>query len=61
MSGLEIGYALLAVALLIFLVPRAKYWLSNSPKAEQGDWQAFLLPIALIIIFVGGLMWIVSR
>lgn len=61
MSGLEIGYVVLAVALLIFLVPRAKHWLSNSPKAEQGDWQAFLFPITLVILFVGGLMWLVSR
>jgi len=61
MSGIEIGYVVLIVALLIFLFPRAKYWLSNSPKAEGGDWQAFLLPIALVIAFVGGLMWLVSR
>ena len=61
MSGLEIGYLVFAVALLIFLVPRAKYWLSNSPKAEKGDWQAFLFPITLVILFVGGLMWLVSR
>ena len=61
MSGLEIGYILLAVALLIFLFPRAKYWLTNSPKAEKGDWQAFIFPIALVILFVAGLMWMVSR
>ena len=61
MSGIEIGYLVLAVGILIFLIPRAKYWLSNSPNAEKGDWQAFLLPIALVIAFVAGLMWLVSR
>ncbi|QMU60706.1 MAG: hypothetical protein GKR92_02940 [Gammaproteobacteria bacterium] len=61
MSGLEIGYVVLTVALLFFLVPRAKYWLSNSPKAEKGDWQAFIFPIGLIILFVAGLMWLVGR
>ena len=61
MSGLEIGYVILVIALLIFLFPRAKYWLKNSPKAEKGDWQAFIFPIALVILFVAGLMWMVNR
>jgi hypothetical protein len=61
MSGLEISYAIFAIALIIFIYPRAKYWLKNSPNAEQGDWQAFLLPIGLVILFVTGLMWMVSK
>ena len=61
MSGLEIGYLIFAIAILIFLFPAAKYWLKNSPKAEKGDWQAFIFPIALVILFVAGLMWMVSR
>jgi len=60
-SGLEVGYAIFAVALIIFIYPRAKYWLKNSPKAKQGDWQAFLFPIGLVILFVTGLMWLVSK
>lgn len=61
MSGLEIGYAILIACLIFFIYPAAKYWLKNSPKAEGGDWQAFLLPISLVIAFVAGLMWLVSR
>lgn len=61
MGGLEIGSLVLAIGILIFLFPAAKYWLNNSPKAEKGDWQAFLLPVAIVIAFVGGLMWLVSR
>ena len=61
MSGLEIGYALLIVALIIFIFPAAKYWLKNSPKAEKGDWQAFLFPISMVIAFVAVLMIIVAR
>lgn len=61
MSGLDIGYALLVLGILIFIYPAAKYWLKNSPKAEKGDWQAFLFPITLVIAFVAGLMWLVSR
>ena len=61
MSGLDIGYALLVVALIIFIFPAAKYWLKNSPKAEKGDWTSFLFPIACVIAFVGFLMMMVSR
>ena len=61
MDWLKIGYAILIVALIIFIFPAARYWLKNSPNAKQGDWQAFLLPIGLIILFVAGLMWVVSR
>lgn len=61
MSGLQIGYALLLVALVIFIYPAAKYWLKNSPKPEKGDWQAFLIPISMVIAFVGILMLLVSR
>ena len=61
MSGLDIGYALLVIALIIFIFPAAKYWLKNSPKAEKGDWQAFLFPLSLVIAFVGVLMLLVSR
>ena len=61
MSALEIGYVVLAGAILIFLFPRAKYWLKNSPKAEKGDWQAFIFPIALVVLLVAGLMWMVNK
>ena len=61
MDWLKIGYAILIVTLIIFIFPAARYWLKNSPNAKQGDWQAFLLPIGLVILFVAGLMWVVSR
>ncbi len=61
MDWLKFGYAALVIALILFLFPAARHWLKNSPKAKQGDWQAFLFPIGLVILFVTGLMWIVSR
>lgn len=60
MDWLKFAYAALVIALLIFIFPAARYWLKNSPKAGQGDWQAFLFPIGLVILFVTGLIWIVS-
>jgi len=61
MDLIKLGYAAFVVALLIFIYPAAKYWLKNSPKAKKGDWQAFLFPIGLVILFIAGLMQIVSK
>ncbi len=52
MDWMKIGSALLLGAMIIFLFPRAKMMLKHSPKAEAGDWQAVLLPLAAIIAFI---------
>lgn len=44
--------AILIIGWIIFLWPRAKHWMNNSPKAEAGDWQAVLLPLLLVAGFV---------
>jgi hypothetical protein len=49
---LKIGSAVLLGAMLIYIWPRAKYMLKESPKAEKGDWGAVLLPIAMVVLFV---------
>jgi len=49
---IKIGSAVLLGAMLIYLWPRARYLLKESPKAEKSDWQAFLLPIAMVVLFV---------
>ena len=61
MDCLKWGYAGFALFMLIMIYPTWRYWLKNSPKAGKGDWQAFLFPITLVILFVAGLMWLVSR
>ena len=43
---------LLIIGFIIFIWPRAKYWMKNSPKAQAGDWQAALLPIGFVVLFV---------
>lgn len=52
MDWLKIFSAILIVGWVIFLWPRAKYWLQNSPKAQQGDWQAAVLPLAAVAILI---------
>ncbi|MGB5562336.1 MAG: hypothetical protein WBN02_08475, partial [Sedimenticolaceae bacterium] len=42
--------ALVAGALMLFVLwPAYKHWSANSPKAEKGDWQAVLLPLAAVV------------
>ncbi|MCG8488033.1 MAG: hypothetical protein AB2551_18890 [Candidatus Thiodiazotropha sp.] len=59
MDWTKIIWAVLLGAMILFLWPRAKHMLKNSPKAEQGDWQAAIVPIALVAGFVVLLIMIV--
>ena len=52
MDWMKIGSALLLVAMIAVIFPRAKQMLSNSPKAEKGDWTSVALPILAVIGFV---------
>jgi hypothetical protein len=52
MDWVKILSAVLIIGWIIFMWPRAKHWLQNSPKAQAGDWQAALLPIGAVILFV---------
>ena len=52
MDWLKIFSAVLIVGWIIYIWPRAKYWLKNSPKAQAGDWQAAILPLAAVVGFV---------
>jgi hypothetical protein len=52
MDWVKITSAILIIGWIIFMWPRAKYWLKNSPKAEKGDWQAAILPLAAVVGFV---------
>jgi hypothetical protein len=52
MDWLKIGSALLLVAMLFFLFPHAKSAIANSPKGSSKDWMGFVVPVAIVILFV---------
>ncbi len=49
---MEIIGALALVAMVLYLLPRAKQMIANSPKAKKGDWQAAIIPILCVMGFV---------
>ena len=59
MDWMKIGSAVLIIAMIIFIWPSMKHMVNNSPKAEAGDWQSAILPIAAVIGFVALLIYLV--
>lgn len=49
---MKVASALALGLMLVFLIPRAKQMMANSPAAEAGDWTAAIFPIAVVILFV---------
>ncbi|MBK1642375.1 hypothetical protein CKO12_10895 [Chromatium okenii] len=49
---LQITAAIAMGLMLIYLWPAYKHWQHNSPKAQQGDWMAALLPLGAVVLLV---------
>jgi hypothetical protein len=56
MDWIKIVSAVALGLMLIALVPRAKDVLSGTPKGTAADWQAAVLPVLAVIVFVAILM-----
>ena len=52
MDWVQIGSALLLVAMIAFLFPRAKQALEASAQAEERDWMGLVIPLAAVVGFV---------
>lgn len=52
MDWVKIGSALFMAAMLIYLFPRAKHAIENSPKGTLQDWMGYILPMAAVVLFV---------
>jgi hypothetical protein len=58
---MQIASLAFIVMLLFLMIPRAKDMLKHTPKAQTGDWQAVLLPIAGVVGFVVLLIMLVRN
>ncbi|NOR51966.1 MAG: hypothetical protein GQ470_05045 [Gammaproteobacteria bacterium] len=52
MDWMKIGSALLLLMMLLFLWPRAKQMIKESPKGGSDDWKAAIIPLLAVIGFV---------
>jgi hypothetical protein len=49
---MKILAAVLLVMMLVFLFPRARQMITESPKGSGQDWMAAVIPLALVAGFV---------
>lgn len=52
MDWMKIGSALLLLMMIIYLWPRAKQMMKESPKGSSDDWKAVIIPLAAVVGFV---------
>jgi archaellum biogenesis protein FlaJ (TadC family) len=48
----KIAFGIVLVMMLFYLWPAFKQWQEHGPKAQKGDWQAVVLPLALVVALV---------
>ena len=52
MDWMKIVTALALLMFIIFIFPRAREAVKNSPKGSQSDWMSFIVPIVIIAAFI---------
>jgi len=52
MDWVKIGSALFLLAMIIFMFPRMKHAIKNTPKGTMKDWMGFIIPIGGVVVFV---------
>ena len=52
MDWMKIGSALLLVAMIVFIWPNAKAWMTNSPKGTTSDWMSAIIALLAVAGFV---------
>ena len=56
---MKIGSAVLLVAMLVILIPRARQMVKESPTGTTSQWVSFLIPVGVVVLFVLLLMQLV--
>ncbi|MCP4430970.1 MAG: hypothetical protein GY806_08340 [Gammaproteobacteria bacterium] len=52
MNWLQIGSALFLLAMVAMLFPRAREAIKHSPKGSMNDWMGYIVPMALVALFI---------
>ena len=52
MDWLKIASAVFLIAMFFMILPSAKRMVQNSPKGSTSDWMGFILPMAVVVLFI---------
>ena len=52
MDWMKIFSALALVMFFVYLFPRARDMMKNTPKGSSSDWMSFVIPIIAIVLFI---------
>jgi len=52
MDWMKIASAVFMLAMVIYLFPRAKQVVQNTPKGSMKDWMGYVLPMAAVVLFI---------
>jgi hypothetical protein len=52
MDWLKIASAVALVAMFFFILPSAKKMVKNSPKGSISDWMGYIVPMAVVVLFI---------
>jgi hypothetical protein len=52
MDWLKIASAALLVAMFFMILPSAKRMVKESPKGSISDWMGFVVPMAVVVLFI---------
>ena len=59
MDWMKIITAIALIGFIVYMFPRAKHMLENSPEGSTSDWMSALIPIALVGGFIAFLVAVV--
>jgi len=52
MDWLKIASAVFLIAMFFMILPSAKNMVKNSPKGSTSDWMGFIVPMAVVVLFI---------
>ena len=52
MDWLKIASAVLLIAMFFMILPTAKRMVKESPKGSTSDWMGFIVPMAVVALFI---------
>lgn len=51
-TWMKVTYALILGTMVVFLWPRAKAMMSQTPKGTSSDWRSVAIPLLGVILFI---------